>query len=73
MASFDRVIKHLVEKFQTALAPLEKVVKNQEIMIAQNKQIIELLGQLNNGRLPESDPENEMSNCPNDSASNTES
>ena len=68
MASYDKVIKHLVEKFQIALAPLERIAKNQEIIIAQNKQVIELLGQLNNGRVPDSEPESDPSDCSDDSS-----
>lgn len=72
MASYDKVIKHLVEKFQVALAPLERIAKNQEIIIAQNKQVIELLGQLNNGRLPASELESDLSDCPGDSTGSSE-
>lgn len=73
LASYDKVIKHLVEKFQVALAPLERIAKNQEIIIAQNKQVIELLGQLNNGRVPDSEPESDPSDCPGDSSGSAES
>lgn len=50
LASYDKVIKYLVEKFQAALSPLEQMTKNQEIIIAQNKQIIDLLAKLSNNR-----------------------
>ena len=73
LASYDKIIKHIVEKFQVALAPLERIAKNQEIIIAQNKQVIELLGQLNNGRLPDSEPESDLSDCPDDSTGSAES
>lgn len=43
MASYDRVIKYLVEKFEAALAPLGTITKNQEVIIVQNKQLIDLL------------------------------
>lgn len=52
MASYDKIVKYMVERFQAALAPLEQIVKNQQIMIAQNKQIIEKLAQLNGQRPP---------------------
>lgn len=55
MASYDKLIKYLVEKFQSALAPLDQIAKNQSIMIAQNKQIIELLAQQTGNRQPETE------------------
>lgn len=43
MASYDKMVKYLVEKLQIALAPLVEIAKNQNILVAQNKQIIDLL------------------------------
>ncbi len=50
LASFDKLVKYLAEKIQIGLAPLEKICQNQDIIIAQNKQIIDLLAQLNSDR-----------------------
>lgn len=50
MAYYDKLVKHLVEKFQTSLAPLQQITRNQEIVIAQNKQIIDLLTKNNSDR-----------------------
>lgn len=50
LASYDKIIKYIVEKFQQALYPLQEITKNQEIIIAQNKQVIDLLASLNNSR-----------------------
>ncbi len=52
MASYDKMIKYLVEKLQAALAPLEQIARTQNILVAQNKQIIDLLAQQNGGRQP---------------------
>ena len=52
MASYDKIIKYIVEKLQAALAPLEQIARTQNILVAQNKQIIELLAQINSGRQP---------------------
>lgn len=57
LASYDKVIKYLVEKFQAALSPLEQMTRNQEIIIAQNKQIIDLLGKLGSNREPSITPD----------------
>lgn len=61
MASYDKLIKYLVEKLQLALAPLEEIARNQNILVAQNKQIIDLLSQLNDNRpnTTEQDPPTE--------------
>lgn len=64
LASYDKIVKYLVEKFQTSLSPLEQIARNQEIIIAQNKQVIDLLAQLNNGRQTECEPEADVSECP---------
>ena len=50
MASYDKMVKYLVEKLQLALAPLEQIARNQNILVAQNKQMIDLLAQLNGSR-----------------------
>lgn len=50
VAYYDKLVKHLVEKFQTSLAPLQQITRNQEIVIAQNKQIIDLLTKNNSDR-----------------------
>lgn len=49
-APFDKVIKYVMEQIKIAVAPLDDVVRNQEIIIAQNKQMIELLGQIRDVR-----------------------
>ena len=43
MASYDRLVKYLADKFQAAVSPLSEIIQNQEIIIAQNKQIINLI------------------------------
>lgn len=53
MASYDKIVKYLAERIEQALAPLDKIVQNQTIIIAQNKQVIDLLSQINTGRLSE--------------------
>jgi hypothetical protein len=59
VASYDKIVKYLVEKLQAALSPLEQISRTQNIMVAQNKQIIELLSQLNSGRQPAPESEQE--------------
>lgn len=61
MASYEKIMKYLVEKFQASLAPLEQITKNQEVIIVQNKKVIDLLTQLNSGRQPDIAPETELS------------
>jgi len=46
MASPEKMFKLLVDEIHQGTAPLSTVVQNQEIMIIQNKQIIELLEQV---------------------------
>lgn len=46
MASIDKMFKLLLEEIHQGTAPLSSIVQNQEIMIIQNKQIIELLEQV---------------------------
>ena len=43
MASYDKLVKYLAEKLQAAASPLADIIRNQEIIIGQNKQIINLL------------------------------
>ena len=43
MASPEKMIKLLLDEIHQGTAPLSTVVQNQEIIIIQNKQIIELL------------------------------
>ncbi|CQR73176.1 hypothetical protein SOV_49630 [Sporomusa ovata DSM 2662] len=57
MASYDKMVKYLVEKLQLALAPLEQIARNQSILVAQNKQMIDLLAQLNGNRETPTEPE----------------
>ncbi|MBP2664507.1 MAG: hypothetical protein H6Q71_2455 [Firmicutes bacterium] len=57
MASYDKMVKYLVEKLQLALAPLEQIARNQSILVAQNKQMIDLLAQLNDNRLTANEQE----------------
>lgn len=64
MASYDKMIKYLVEKLQAALAPLEQIARTQNILVAQNKQIIDLLAQQSGGRQPALDQEGESSPTP---------
>lgn len=46
MASVEKMFKLMLEEIQRGVAPLSTIVQNQEIMIIQNKQIIELLEQV---------------------------
>jgi len=46
MASPEKMFKLLLDEIHQGTAPLSTVVQNQEIMIIQNKQIIELLEQV---------------------------
>ncbi|MBC8016783.1 MAG: hypothetical protein H7X79_13750 [Sporomusaceae bacterium] len=46
MASIEKMFKLLLEEIHQGTAPLSTIVQNQEIMIIQNKQIIELLEQV---------------------------
>lgn len=46
MASYEKIIKTIIEKFQNALSPLghlSEITRNQEILIDQTQQIIDLL------------------------------
>lgn len=46
MASPEKMFKLLLEEIHKGTAPLSTVVQNQEIIIIQNKKIIELLEQV---------------------------
>ena len=46
MASVEKMFKLMLEEIHQAAIPLNTVIQNQEIMIIQNKQIIELLEQV---------------------------
>jgi hypothetical protein len=43
MASAEKMFKQMLDEIHQGTAPLKQVVQNQEIIIIQNKQIIELL------------------------------
>jgi 3-dehydroquinate synthetase len=43
LASYEKVVKYVTDRFETALTPLQAMIKNQEIIIVQNKQMVELL------------------------------
>ena len=47
MASYEKVFKKIYDSFSEGFAPLKSIVQNQEIIIVQNKKIIELLDSLN--------------------------
>ncbi len=63
MASYDKIIKYLAERIDRALSPLEKAIENQNIIIAQNKQMIDLLTQISTGRQSESEQPPATSNA----------
>ena len=46
MASPEKMFKLLIDEIHQGTAPLSTVTQNQEIIIIQNKQIIELLEQV---------------------------
>lgn len=46
MASPEKMIKMLLEEIHQIAAPLANIVQNQQILIIQNKQVIELLEQI---------------------------
>jgi len=46
LASPEKMIKMLLEEIHQITIPLATIVKNQEILIIQNKQVIELLEQI---------------------------
>jgi len=60
MASYEKIIKTIIEKFQNALSPLSElsqITHNQELLIAQTQQIIDLLKREYSGREEASSPE----------------
>jgi hypothetical protein len=46
LASPEKMIKMLLEEIRQITLPLAEIVKNQEILIIQNKQALELLEQI---------------------------
>jgi hypothetical protein len=47
MASpYEKIIKKITDSFSESMAPLKIMVQNQEIIIIQNKKVIELLDAL---------------------------
>lgn len=53
MASYEKIIKTIIEKFQNALSPLSElsqITHNQELLIDQTQQIIDLLKREYSGR-----------------------
>lgn len=61
MASpYEKIIKKITDSFAESMAPLQIMVKNQEIIIIQNKKVIELLdalsGKLSSGTEPSEPP-----------------
>lgn len=46
MASIEKMFKLLLEEIHQGTAPINRIVQNQEIIIIQNKQMIELLEQV---------------------------
>lgn len=59
MASYEKIIKTIIEKFQKALSPLGQlgeITRNQEILIDQTQQIIDLLKREYAGREEQAAP-----------------
>jgi hypothetical protein len=46
-SSYEKVIKKIMDNFSEGLSPLRALVQNQEIIIIQNKKIIDLLDSIN--------------------------
>lgn len=46
-SSYEKVIKKVIDSFSEGISPLKAVVQNQEIIIIQNKKMIELLDSIN--------------------------
>ncbi len=59
MASPEKMIKMLLEEIHQISLPLATIVKNQEILIIQNKQVIELLEQIRVSRSEGEDEDEE--------------
>ena len=59
MASYEKIIKTIIEKFQNALSPLSElsqITHNQELLIDQTQQIIDLLKREYSGREEQAEP-----------------
>jgi hypothetical protein len=59
LASPEKMIKMLLEEIHQITIPLATIIKNQEILIIQNKQVIELLEQIRISRNEEEEEEEE--------------
>lgn len=46
MSSYDKIIKSVLEEIHQDTATLRSVAQNQEVLIVQNKKIIEILDQI---------------------------
>ncbi|AJQ29756.1 hypothetical protein [Pelosinus fermentans] len=57
MASPEKMIKMLLEEIHQISIPLATIIKNQEILIIQNKQVIELLEQIRIARSEDDEDE----------------
>jgi len=65
LASYEKVVKYVTERFETALTPLQAMIKNQEIIIVQNRQMVELLEKIRlNGTQSLERPEEETGTEP---------
>jgi hypothetical protein len=69
VTSYQKLVKNIMEKFQQALSPLDKIVENQETIISQNALFQETLtkiyqrGAAATGDVPvETPPENQAEN-----------
>lgn len=50
MASPEKMLKMLIDEIHQIQSPLASIIKNQEILIIQNKQAIELLEEIRSSR-----------------------
>ncbi len=60
MASYEKIIKYVVEQIQLAMSPLKTIAENQQTLIQQNEAIIQLLEKISAAAgtpRPESPPE----------------
>lgn len=67
MASYEKIIKTIIEKFQNALSPLSElsqITHNQKILIDQTQQIIDLLKREYAGREEQVEPLKSLSEEP---------
>lgn len=56
MPSAEKMCKNLIDSLEENLAPLQQLALNQQIIIAQNKQIIDLLEQIRVGIVEKNRP-----------------